>query len=32
MPAAMVEPKVHLDQDTVWLDISFPQAMNQELA
>lgn len=32
MPAAMVEPKVQLDEDTAWLEITFPEALNQELA
>ena len=32
MPAAMVEPRVHLDDDTTWIEVTFPQALNQELA
>ena len=32
IPAAMADPKVHLDDDTSWLDVTFPQALNRELA
>ena len=32
MPAVMDEAKVLLDEDTVWLEITFPQAYKQQLA
>jgi len=32
MPAAMADPKVQLDDDTAWLEVTFPQALNQQLA
>lgn len=32
IPAAMAAPKVRLDADTSWLEVTFPQALNQELA
>jgi mannose-6-phosphate isomerase len=31
MPAAMIDPRVQLSEDTAWLEITFPQTMNQEL-
>ena len=32
MPAAMAEPRAQFDEDTSWLEVTFPQALNQELA
>lgn len=32
MPAAMPEARVHLDRDTVWLEVTFPQARRVQMA